>query len=125
MGRMNNAAPTIISRCCRESFVTRKPCQSEAPEAVGGAREEGATVDAVLELFVAKRCVHITGGKDQDQSSKNQAPRSRETLNTKHQHTRHEKSGAWILMLLWSLDLGAWSLFSSFSFAVHAYENQH
>jgi len=43
--------------------------------------------------------------------SKIQDPRSREDPNLKLQLTnkRRETFGAWMLMLLWILDLGAWS----------------
>jgi microcompartment protein CcmK/EutM len=44
------------------------------------------------------------------ESSKFQAPSSRETTNLKHQLSGSKRSfEAWCLVLLWSLDVGAWS----------------
>src|SRR5262245_52176816 len=59
MGRLNDTAPLIFSGCRCESFATEKRCQSQASQAVSRAREEGAAVDAVLELFVIKNCLHL------------------------------------------------------------------
>src|SRR5206468_404915 len=56
-------------------------------------------------------------------SQKHQAPSSRETSRTKHQHASAPPFGTWFLELPWILDLAAW-IFSSFSFSVHTAKNE-
>jgi hypothetical protein len=61
----------------------------------------------VAHMLAFSRCASHIGEGVSVRSSKIQAPRYGEAPSTKHQMTR--RFGAWMLGLLWILDLGAWS----------------